>query len=313
MWLIEAVSDDGSSTLIGHHGIMPVRFSSGSLDLLFGKTENTMLRPEYRRKVLYPRFERRFASAYEGRFDALFSTMGDDTAIRQRRAMGYKFPANWLHIRLRTSPSAELVFLLRILQRKFRLQASTTASGLPASLPPLRALDDSSAGDEPFFQSFWSGCRAHYGVTPRRDREDLAWRFWSNPNTSHITLVSDSGEGVSGYVILSDDGGPEAASLRDIVPERPDAKSFRLLLQSALYWLSRQGIRWVDFSTTDDSVPASGLAGLLQSRQLRVLKAISKWRQQGPDAMPRKLTAAGQAKGIGIDDWYVTPIIFEGR
>ena len=76
IWLIEAVNHDGEKNLIGHHGIMPIRFSRGEENLLFGKTENTMVRAEYRRRILYPRFERRFAGVYEARFDALFSTMG---------------------------------------------------------------------------------------------------------------------------------------------------------------------------------------------------------------------------------------------
>ena len=73
IWLIEAVDASGASQLIGHHGIMPIRFTRGDEDLLFGKTENTMLLPAYRDKILYPRFEKRFAEHYEGRFDALFS------------------------------------------------------------------------------------------------------------------------------------------------------------------------------------------------------------------------------------------------
>ncbi len=61
IWLIEATDNDGTTNLVGHHGIMPIRFSRGQENLLFGKTENTMVRPEFRSRILYPRFERRFA------------------------------------------------------------------------------------------------------------------------------------------------------------------------------------------------------------------------------------------------------------
>ncbi len=72
VWVIEAELPNGQKMLIGHHGIMPVRFSYGQDDLLFGKTENTFVHPDFRSKILYPRFERRFAYHYENRFHALF-------------------------------------------------------------------------------------------------------------------------------------------------------------------------------------------------------------------------------------------------
>ena len=53
MWLIEATDEQGNVKLIGHHGVMPIAFSNGETDLLFGKTENTMVLPEYRKKILY--------------------------------------------------------------------------------------------------------------------------------------------------------------------------------------------------------------------------------------------------------------------
>ena len=121
IWLIEAVQEDGSVELIGHHGIMPVRFTRGRDDLLFGKTENTMLLPEYRRKILYPRYERRFAQRYEERFDALFSTFGHAAAIRQRRAMGYRSEATWLHVRMPTSWVSELRFAYGLLRHKLAI------------------------------------------------------------------------------------------------------------------------------------------------------------------------------------------------
>lgn len=63
---------------------MPIRFTCADEDLLFGKTANTMLLPEYRDMLLYPRFEKRFAEHCEGRCDARFSTVGHPAAIRQR-------------------------------------------------------------------------------------------------------------------------------------------------------------------------------------------------------------------------------------
>lgn len=90
IWLIHDSEDDHK--LIGNHGVMPIRFTRGNTNLLFGKIENTMVLPEYREKILYPRFELKFKRDYENRYDALFSTMGPSPAIRVRKAMGYDLP-----------------------------------------------------------------------------------------------------------------------------------------------------------------------------------------------------------------------------
>ena len=62
IWLI---FDKSKNLLIGHHGIMPIRFTNKKQNLTFGKTENTMVLPEYREKILYLRYEKKFKNFYE--------------------------------------------------------------------------------------------------------------------------------------------------------------------------------------------------------------------------------------------------------
>ncbi|MCT7655663.1 GNAT family N-acetyltransferase [Oceanimonas sp. NS1] len=54
IWLIEATDEHGNTKLIGHHGIMPLAFTNKETELLFGKTENTMVLPEYRKRFYIP-------------------------------------------------------------------------------------------------------------------------------------------------------------------------------------------------------------------------------------------------------------------
>lgn len=324
IWLIEAIRDDGATILIGHHGIMPIRFSRGKEDLLFGKTENTMVRSEYRNKILYPRFERRFAQVYEERFEALFSTFGPAPAIRQRSAMGYSFPSRWVKLRIPTSWAGHFLFIFRVILNRFgakgrkscepvhRTQSNMSATS-DASPLKLRVLDDAQARIDPFFDSFWPNCRLHYGLTPRRDRKDLDWRFWSNPNRSHITLVSDSDASELGYVVLKVNGSsPDAASIEDIVPSAPSSIKYGRLLDSALVWLRINGFKWVDLSTTSDSCGAGKIAAGIKRRNLLLLQATAMFRSDSGDLMPRKITASGRRKSVSLDNWYVTPIVFEG-
>ena len=323
IWLIEATTATGRRHLVGHHGIMPLRFSSGPHDLLFGKTENTMLLPEYRSKILYPRFEKRFADRYESRFDALFSTVGPPAAIRQRRAMGYESAAHWVHVRVPTHVLGAARFLLEALRRRLvGAQAGRgsrvrnqdridTRKGKPG---PFRALDGDRARNDAFFRDFWEGCRASYGLTPRRDAADLDWRFWSNPHCRHIALVNDSDERCTGYVVIRKSAeSPAAAIIEDIVPRSGEPAAFHGLLDSALSWMSDHGIHWADFWTTDDACQAGGIAQGLVGRNMRARRWISRLRNDAPIAMPRKITDSGRERGLVVTGWYVTPMVFEGR
>ena len=324
IWLIEAISENGERTLIGHHGVMPIRFSNGSEDVLFGKTENTMVRSEFRSRILYPRFERRFGAEYEKRYDALFSTFGPASAIRQRQAMGYSFSAKWVKLRIPTSWAGNLVFAYQVVLGRLGLRRGDDSNPAdlkdrnflsPTRTAPLRIrpLADSQARNDPFFDTFWPGCRGRYGLTPRRCRKDLDWRFWSNPNKSHITLVSDENPGESGYIVLSfSTESSTVASIEDIVPEAPDSLRLGRLLDSTLTWLRRHGIKWVDFATTSDSCGDGKIADGLARRHLIVLQASARIRPAPVEFMPRKITQSGMQRQLDLDDWYVTPIVFEG-
>ena len=321
IWLIEAVDARGKTELIGHHGIMPIRFSRGADDLLFGKTENTMLLPDFRNKILYPRFERRFASVYESRFHALFSTAGHTGAIRQRRAMGYEFPVEWIHVRMPVDLYAEFFFAYELL--RLRLTGSEPAGGQHVDVNPtvfradhgnMRVLDDSQAPKDRFFESFWSDVRSHYGVTPSRNHADLNWRFWSNPNAKYITLILDNDQYGRGYVVVQlASTSRTSAVIEDIVPTHAEPQAFYYLLTATLASLRHAGIRWVNFSTTTESTAKGAIAAGIVRRNLTALKAVTFFRGVAPDPMPRKVTALGKDRELSTNDWYVTPLIFEGR
>ena len=116
--LIECEGPRGDVQLIGHHGIMPLRFSIGEHNLVLGKTENTMVHPEFRSKILYPRYEQKFLREYEGRYDALFSTMGPPAALRQRRALGYKAENHWMRYEWVLRPGANLDKAARVIANR---------------------------------------------------------------------------------------------------------------------------------------------------------------------------------------------------
>lgn len=319
IWLIEAVHPDGCVELIGHHGIMPVRFTLGPTDLLFGKTENTMVLPEYRKRILYPRYEQRFAARYEPRYHALFSTMGPAEAIRQREALGYTASHSWM--RLEKSSYVWRVFA-RVLARFPNGCPERAIKALVRSSPNTKLpsgvdiLTNREARSNSFMRNYWKHARNSWGVSPRRDVEDLAWRYWNNPYTEYYAVIVQNLQVGSGVGIAMQ--GPNAGHwvLVDFSIEKPCAKLFEYALNAVAQGLRKRfGCKIISFSFTDDSVSGFYMSTVQQAfgeRSVRGQKhAVNRTSAR---YMPRKVTSKGAAiAGLTLGGWDITGAVFEGR
>lgn len=317
IWLIEATHPNGQVELIGHHGIMPVRFTWGDKDLLFGKTENTMVLPEYRRKILYSRFERRFAKEYEPRYHALFSTMGPAAAIRQRRAMGYVAEHQWVSLENSVAPWGSVVRLAQ--HPRFRsvrklttvMFRQNTHARLPEGVNVIRA---EKARTEPFLQGYWNRARSYWGIAPSRAAEDLAWRYWDNPYSPRYAVVVQQ-PGMGDALVIVEHYAPGAVSIEDFSAESPDRDLLLHALQAATNAVCKYlGVRLVTCRLTDDALPITTLTALRGSMRQSL---ISRVRQRvtviEPAFMPRKLTTKGIEQGLSGTFWNATLAIAEGR
>ena len=330
IWLIEAETGDGEKRLVGHHGIMPLFFSLQAQDCLVGKTENTMVLPDYRRKILYPRYERAFFQEYGARFDALFSTTGPAAALRQRKALGYSDDQSWVSYSWIVGPGALGDFVEAAIGRSGRpgywkgvqwaMKASANASrfagrwqrGMKAL--PISALGAQQAMEHAFFEGFWEHARHGYSFTPRRNREDLAWRFWNNPyNSERITLVHQGGrEGSAAYAIVRKVS-RRIFLLEDIVCSPNNEELFSAFLYSVIEWSGEQGASILNFMTTSDSCSPAGWIGNMELPEL-MQKFPMSLRVLPEETMLRKasekLLAADPET---LSSWYVTPFVGEGR
>lgn len=320
IWLIEA--DEGcGKKVIGHHGVMPLRFSLGVDDLLFGKTENTFVHPEYRDKILYPRFESRFRYHYESRFDALFSTTGPSAAIRQRQAQGYESSRRWVDYLWAVNFGRCLRFFSDSVVRRILPRTSTKSARIHAlhQLPAKVTVDGvkieahSSSGAErsDFFDTFWDSIRTRYPITACRRSADLKWRFWDNPHVEHTTLVLNSETAGTGVAILhASSAGP--LIIDDFYVELPSPETYSRLLSAVLKWAGLNGAACVQFATADDSLEwlANGRRPI--SRYMNVQPYIDRLRKTPPSLMPRKICSSGAAAGLKDHLWYITPAVFEG-
>lgn len=315
IWLIEAHHPGGEVELIGHHGIMPFRFTQGDLDLVFGKTENTMVLPEYRRKILYPRYERLFAAQYESRYHALFSTMGPAPALRQRKAQGYSFKSTWFQLEHSLSSFGNLIQILhrnllsnvvaREICKLSRVRAQSTIN-------EVEILSSSEARESPFFNSYWGQARHNWGIAPRRDRQDLEWRFWNNPYGEFATVTfSQKGEQI-GFAVLQLSRLP-VIFLADLSIIKPEKDILTSVLSDLFYIASREfraGL--IKFACTSDSFPQDLIKVLRGSfRMTALLKYHSRTKLPAP--MPRKITQKGEELHLQDIGWAITPIITEGR
>jgi hypothetical protein len=328
IWLIEMIKPDGKVKLIGHHGLMPIVFSYGKYDLLAGKTENTMVLPEYRRKILYPKYENFFLMHYKKRFDLLFSTFGSPAATRLRLSLGYEASAKWLnccwHLGLGAAFS-RLAFTFSSPQKNkiskiTALLCSNIGSVCNKLFPfqkkthatiPLQALPSDVAQAHPFFKEFWNVARHAYGITPRRNHEDLLWRFWKNPYGVHTTLLCDGSKDGDGYAIVRDLGN-QNFRLEDIVIYPLDHSFLINMLNAICEWVHKNGGNILRFNTVADE---NNLTCVFQKfSQVNVPTKFSFiWRKQPDQFMPRKLTGKSNVFNNNDPTWFITPFIKEGR
>lgn len=311
MWLIEAHLADGSTKLIGHHGVMALNFTYQGIPIRVGKTENTMVLPEFREKILYPRYEKIFLSQYEHKFHALFSTMGPPEAIRLRKAMGYEATQNWQRFYIGSEPSLSL----SLIRNKFFKKESVS---LYSKLPEEAIIKNTTIKthlhekiDSNFdFDSFWKTTSNKYTFTPSREKSDLLWKFWSNPYREHVTLILDN-ENLGIAVCTFSKRKTAIVYIEDIYCEIP--QNLSKFLEIIQLW-SREAlnIKNLESITTTDSLK------YFSSKKTRLTvwaeKHAPKKYRQGKFFMPRKITLQGIALDIKKnDEWFVTPYFFEGR
>ncbi|MEN8219336.1 MAG: hypothetical protein ABFS56_23840 [Pseudomonadota bacterium] len=318
IWLIEA-EDKTGKRLIGHHGLMPIRFTCGETNLIVGKTENTMVLKNSRKKILYPRFEQRFFREYQSRFDAFFSTMGPQAAIRMRKALGYSETGKWeIYTWNFQYGSAIKYYLEKQLGNQSKiLRALSLIPSISRTIKSgghsiVDILDNSEAAKHPFFETFWNNARNELSVAPRRDKEDLEWRFWNNPYNTYKTILFSFDCGAQGYAIVNISNN-KFFILEDIHVSPMKRELWMLALKDLAVWCIDEEAAWLRYITTSDGHPKEILdlfrelfdMGIV----LRTRKACIKKTDQ---YMPRCISPSSSLK-ISTSDWNITGILFEGR
>jgi hypothetical protein len=253
-WVIEEAA---TGVIVGHHGLIPVPMRVGGQRVLAGKTENTMVHPNHRGKVLYFLHERQFAQAAEARFDLLFTTSGYGGPGRIRRKLGYA-SAGTTTFFLKVTRATSLQRLTAPVAQKLTkspaanrlLALAVHAASAPAVLAfggqPKPAKDVvvtrcrtlQEIVDE--VEALWVRTAPAVGISVERSAAYLQWRLGSNPNVEHAYFGARRNGELVGFaaVELMDEG---QALIVDLLAEGNQPPVFDSLVQGTLRELDREG------------------------------------------------------------------------
>ncbi len=297
-WVVETHTENEKWRLIGHHGLCPVRYTAGDKDLIFAKTVNSFLLPEFRDKFLYLRFEQRCLAEVEDLFDATYSLW----PARARLRAALRYDVDLLSLSLERGLQASDILsrlLVRIAWRyaHFPARQMTQLLGYvrPSRKSPLTLVefDAEAAISSSFFAGFWDEARLTAGLAPRRDVADLSWRFWKMPGAHRTTLTYTWPNGVRGYCIINHTR-PFHFTLEDIFLAMPLPDLLQQFLDAIFAWCAKRGALMLVFWTAAGGQTVS----LMKVYRHNFGVSLSRRHRDGPVA--RRLTSRGRER-LGAD------------
>lgn len=81
--------------VVGHHGLVKIPLAIGGKKLLAGRTESSMLLPEYRRSINYAMIETHLLNTAFENYDMIITTAGKKAQYAVRMRLGYKDFGPW--------------------------------------------------------------------------------------------------------------------------------------------------------------------------------------------------------------------------
>ena len=318
-WVVEADRGDGAFSVVGHHGLIPIRCRWNGEDVVIGKTAKTIVLPEYRPHILYLRFERECLQQIASRYHATYSFgVG---AGRLRQALGYAGGDTVLDFERGLLPPG---LAWRILarapagaQRRVRtwadrgIRAFAGIAGPSPSLP-LEEIPSASAASASFFDDLGSQAERPGILSPSRTPEDLAWRFWNNPAREYVALAHTWSSGAKACCIVNTTN-PWKLAIEDVVLPEPRPDLLAPLLTSVFAWGAGRGALMMSFMTTTTGQPPDLLDCLGRLMRPALRTQLAGYGLPGvagpPWDMPRRIGPPGAAVGLDPAPWQVTAFL----
>ena len=303
------IVDESQDEIIGHHGLMPFYFTYNGEQLIAAKTENTMVNPEYRSKMIYPIIEPKLLSSYKKKFDFIFSTKGPDPAIRLRHGLGYDLTHEWIRTDIVLSYK---FYTSRIFSRHLINQDIAEKSRKMNIIHMGEDVKDLSI----FIEHTWSKVQKLSLLTPRRKWEDVKWRFFDNPYFSGYFITYNSSN-VKGYAVIKKIS-YGVFQVEDLIIYPFSINSYLYFFKKLILFIkSLDDVHMLILQMTDDTkfysdVTKSVKVSILNT-PLFIINFFIKNKHIKKRFMPRILGKKSIKEKSSLHGWYITPFIFEGR
>jgi len=330
MWLLE---DTDEGKIIGHHGLIPIKFSYFGSPILTGKTENTMMHPHYRGKGIYYPFEVKFCEEAKERFQLLYTTWAVAEHGNIRLKLGYaivgryakyvkatkksyldKQLANTIRREVRNRFIAALLIGISRVGSVFLMPFFSRGGSLDRTVKLEKVTDIETVAGE--LDKFWEFNKGKFGITADRNSQYLKWRIFDNPNLTYEFFLARRQGDIVGYVITRKVG-EKRGVITDLVASNNDEKVFNTILDGVVNKFRESGLHVVQFLTlSSDNFLNKALKrnGFVSSS---MLQKVGRWvtgkKQQESLLMAKALDdKLGVAKVADPACWYFTDILTEG-
>jgi len=330
MWLLE---DTDEVKIIGHHGLIPIKFSYFGSPILTGKTENTVMHPRYRGKGIYYPFEVKFCEEAKERFQLLYTTWAVAEQGRVRLKLGYaivgryakymkatkksyldKHLAKTIKGRVRNRFIAALLIGISKVGSVFLMPFFSRKGSMDRTVKLERVTSIETVAEE--LDKFWERNKGKFGITADRNSRYLKWRIFDNPNLTYEFFLARRQSDVVGYVITRN-AGEGQGMITDLVASHNDEKVFNTILDGAVSKFRESGIHVIQFPTlSSDNFLNKALKrnGFVSFSMLQGVgrRVIGKKQQESllmAKALDDKLDPAKVADPAC---WYFTNILTEG-
>jgi hypothetical protein len=328
MWVIE---ETATGAIVGHHGLIPLWLRAGEQRVLAGKTENTMVHPDHRAKVLYFLYEKQFAREAEDRFDLLFTTSGYGTPGRVRRKLGYQSvgPTTFYLKVTRPRGLAQLAApVAASLTKSAAINRVLALGARIASAPAVLAFARPGRGPRDVvvqrcrsFEEIAAEVAAMaartaptLGITVERSAAYLHWRLVANPNVEHIFLAARRGAQLVGYAAVEPLAAGQAMII-DLLAADNDAGLFDGLLRGVTRTLNGEGYHTYVLPTLAGDTSLT--RGLRRNGFYDLAAVLQRLYRRAGREQPQLLVKAIDA-GLSTTElydptcWYYTALLAEG-
>lgn len=259
------IVETASGRIVGHHGVVPISLVQGGKRLAAARTENTMIDPDMRRRLVYPPIEARLLGQLLQRFDLIYTTSGKGSHGLVRKRLGYVSAGTWRTFTVGITPAY-------IAQRLAGGALGRLAAPLGVFTGRARAgwrLEETI--DLARIAAYCARWHDTGAITPDRSADYLRWRLTEHPyHHIRLGLFSRDGEPAAFVAWREGKGAKDTRDIQieDICVAGNDVDIFRAAFD-ALMIRYRAAPARITLRTLDNGRPLANAAALMAGRNRR--------------------------------------------